>query len=395
LNSIHSKENAMKRLKWVPLLMVVVLSTWLLDGCSFSVQVLSTPLASEPTVTQTSVPFTPTAVPPTAILPSATPTLIPIRVDTIPMIEIFNSLELQESVRSLAFTPDGSVLAAAGGDSEDFVIHVWDVRTGGQAIGTLSGHSGIIWGVAFSPDGQMLASVSSDGTAKIWDWRSGDLLKTLDFPDQVGSVSFSPDGQTLAVGGLDELQSLRAAIWIFSTGSWQSLLKIPEYVNITALSYSPNGRWLVGGGASRNVQVWRTSDGTSVFTLNHAHQVLDAAVSPDSSTAATATCGITLNDQCTEGSIWLWDLSTGKLINRLADFPDVVESVAFSVDGSSLIATSRDGTLRVYDTVNYEPQYEADPPGGNGVMALSPDGGLLATGGANGEVRLWKVVYRP
>jgi WD40 repeat protein len=310
------------------------------------------------------------------------------------MLEIFKSLDLPESVRSLAFTPDGSTLAAAGGDTQDFVIHIWDVASG-EEISTLTGHGGIVWNVTFSPDGQILASVSSDGTAKIWDWRSGDLLKTLDFPDQVGSVSFSPDGQTLAVGGLDDLQSLHAAIWIFSTGSWQPLLKIPEYVNITALSYSPNGRWLVGGGASRNVQVWRTSDGTSIFTLNHAHQVLDAAISPDSSTAATATCGITLNDQCTEGSVWLWDLSTGKLINRLADFPDVVESVTFSVDGSSLIATSRDGTLRVYATSNYEPQFEADPPGGNGVTALSPDGGLLATGGANGDVRLWKIVYRP
>jgi len=385
----------MKQIKYLPLLIILTLSALFLDACSYSVQVLTTPLApvSDPTVT--ALPPTPIVASPTAALSaSATPTLISIRVDTLNMLEIFNSLDLQESVRSLAFTPDGSALAAAGGDTEDFAIHIWDVASG-QKIGVLGGHSGIVWNVAFSPDGQMLASVSSDGTAKIWDWRNGDILKILDFPDQVGSVSFSPDGQTLAVGGLDDLQNLRAAIWIFSTSSWQPLLKIPESINITALSYTPNGRWLVGGGASRNVQVWRTSDGTSMFTLNHAHQVLDVTIAPDSSTAATATCGITLNDECTEGSVWLWDLSTGKLINRLADFPDVVENVAFSTDGSSLIATSRDGTLRVYDTVNYEPQFEADPPGGNGVMALSPDGGLLATGGVNGEVRLWKIVYRP
>lgn len=383
----------MKRFKWLPLLIVIVTGTMLQDACSFSVQVLTTPLAPLPSAT--ALPFTPTAVSPTAaISASATPTLISIRADTLNMLEIYNSLDLPESVRSLAFTPDGSTLAAAGGDREDFAIHIWEVASG-QKIGILGGHGDIVWNVAFSPDGQMLASVSSDGTAKIWDWRNGDILKILDFPDQVGSVSFSPDGQALAVGGLDDLQNLRAAIWIFSTSSWQPLLKIPEYVNITAMSYSPNGRWLVGGGASRNVQVWRTSDGTSLFTLNHANQALDVAISPDSSTAATATCGFTVDDQCTEGSVWLWDLSTGKLINRLADFPDVVESVAFSADGSSLIATSRDGTLRVYDTVNYEPQFEADPPGGNGVMALSPDGGLLATGGASGEVRLWKIVYRP
>ncbi len=215
----------------------------------------------------------------------------------------------------------------------------------------MSGHSGIVWGVAFSPDGQLLASASSDGTAIIWDWRNGDIVKTLNFPDQVGSVSFSPNGQTLAVGGLDDLENLKAAIWTFSTSTWEPLLKIPEYVNITAMTYSPNGRMLIGGGASRNVQVWRTSDGTSIFTLNHAHQVLGAAVSPDSSIAATATCAMTLNEQCTEGSVWLWDLSTGKLINRLADFPSVVESVVFSTDGSLLLAASRDGMLRVYDTI--------------------------------------------
>ena len=384
----------MKRLKCLAALIVLTLTTFLLDSCSFSIQVLSTPLASGPTATQTSIPSTLTAVPPTAILPSATPTLIPIQVDTIHMLEIFDSLALPESVRGLAFTSDGSVLAGAGGDTEDFAIHVWDVASG-QEISTLRGHSGIVWSLAFSPDDQMLVSVSSEGTARIWDWRSGDLLKTLDFPDQVGSVSFSPDGHTLAVGGLDDLQSLHAAIWIFSTGSWKPLLKIPEYVNITAMSYSPSGRLLVGGGASRNVQVWRTSDGTSMFTLNHANPVLDVAISPDNSIAAAATCGVTLDDQCTEGSVWLWDLSTGKLVNRLAKFPDVVENVAFSVDGSALIAASRDGTLRVYDTAGYETQYEADPPGGNGVMTLSPHGDLLASGGVNGEVRLWKIVYRP
>jgi WD40 repeat protein len=152
---------------------------------------------------------------------------------------------------------------------------------------------------------------------------------------------------------------------------------------------------LIGGGASRNVQVWRTSDGTSIFTLNHAHQVLSAAVSPDSSIAATGTCAMTLNEQCTEGSIWLWDLSTGRLINRLADFPSMVETVAFSTDGSLLLAASRDGMLRVYDTSNYELTFVAAPPGGNGTLAISPDGSLLATGGVKGDIRLWKVVYHP
>ncbi len=93
--------------------------------------------------------------------------------------------------------------------------------------------------------------------------------------------------------------------------------------------------------------------------------------------------------------MWLWDLRTGRLIQKLKGFPDVVESVAFSIDGSSLIAASRDGTLRVYATSDYQSRFDATPGGGIEALALSPDGGLLATGGTTGEVQLWKIVYRP
>jgi WD40 repeat protein len=312
------------------------------------------------------------------------------------MLKIFESFTLNDVVRSLAFTPNGTVLAATGGNTTDFAIHLLDV-VNGQPLGDLEGHTGIIWSLGFSPNGQMLASVSSDQTAKIWDWRSGTLLQSLDFPGQVVSVSFSPDGQTLAIGGVDEPQNRiqNASIWTFSVDSWKPLLKFPEYLDITAMAYSPDGKWLVGGGASRNVQVWNTSGGPARRTLNHAHQVMKAVISPDSSSVATATCTTTVNDQCTEGGVWVWDLRTGRLVKKLAGFPDVVENVAFSADGSSLVASSRDGTLRFYGTPDYHPLFDFPSPGGISALALSPSDGLLATGGVNGEVRVWKIIYQP
>jgi len=390
----------MKQRKWVAPMIVLVLSTLLLNACNFSVEVLSTPTVSAPT--ETSQSSTQTPVPPTDIAPSATPTLIPITAGTIHGLESFMSFgDKGEVLRSVAFTPDNTVLASAVGNSltgpiEDFAIRLWDVASG-ESIGTLEGHSGIVWAVTFSPDGQMLASVSSDATAKIWDWRNGTLIKSLDFPNQVVSVSFSPDGQILAVGGVDEAQNqLRnAAVWTYSVGSWEPLIKFPEFWNIGALAYSPDGTRLVGGGTSRNVQVWNTSDGASIFTLNHAHQVSDAVISPDGSTLATATCETTVNTECTEGGVWLWDLPTGRLIRKLADFPDIVESVAFSTDGSVLIAASRSGALFIYTTADYQDVFEARPTGGTGVLALSPDGDLLATGSADGQVYLWKIIYHP
>jgi WD40 repeat protein len=391
-------ENAMKQQKWSLLLIVLVVSSIGLESCSFTFQTLPTPPPSAATATQgptVSIP-TETALPPTALLAAQTPTLISIRADTVPMLEVVNKFALKDVVNTLAFTRDGTVLAAAGGNDQDFAVSLWDV-VNSQSLGELKGHAGIVWGVAFSPDGQMLASVSGDQTAKVWDWRSGTQLTSLDFPGQVVSVGFSPDGQTLAVGGVDELQNQiqNATVWTFSVGSWKPLLKLPEYLNVTALAYAPDGKWVVGGGTSRNVQVWRASDGTSVFTLNHAHQVSKASISPNSSIVATATCQTTVNDVCTEGGVWLWDLLTGKLVQKVGGFPDVVESVAFSADGSALIAASRDGTLRFYNTSGYQSIFEFTSPEGISAMTVSPDGGFLATGSVNGQVQLWKIVYHP
>src|SRR4030095_13906479 len=100
-----------------------------LDACIFSVEVLSvgTPTSSPsnepslpPTATQTPVPII-------LIPPSATPALIPIRDNTLSMLEIFSNVGGGELLRSVAFTPDSTVLATAGGNVEDFTIHLWDV----------------------------------------------------------------------------------------------------------------------------------------------------------------------------------------------------------------------------------------------------------------------------
>jgi len=399
----------MKQRHWLRLILSLVLIALILDACTFSVQVLSTPpvpdtstplLTSLPTGTMSPELLTLNAPSPTAVdFPSSlpTPTLISIRADTIPMLETIMNLKAGEMIRTMAFTPDGTVLATAGGNASDFVIRLW-ATTNGQFMGILDGHAGIVWGVTFSPDGSLLASVSSDRTAKIWDWRNRVLVKSLDLPGEVVSVSFSPDGQTLAVGGVDEKQNQiqHAAVWTYSVGTWQPQVKFSEYIDVAALAYSPRGGTLVGGGTSRNLQVWRASDGIPVYTLSHAHQVSKAAVSPDGSTVATATCITVLNAECSDGGVWLWDLPSGKLLRKLNGFANFVENVAFSADGSSLIAASRDGTLRFYSTSNYDmPAFDFTSPGGINALAISSDGGFLATGNNVGDVFVWKIVYHP
>jgi WD40 repeat protein len=401
----------MKRYKWISFILVLVLGSLLLDACSFSVEVMNNnttnysdgvPTPSELPTPTFELPFDPTpfptVTPDPAQFASPTPTLITLREGMVSMLEIFDTFQQTpgEVTRGISFTPDGSILASAGGNTSDYAIYLWDV-VNNQSLGTLDGHTGIVWDVAFSPNGQYLASVSSDAMLKVWDWRNKTVVFTQNYPGQVISVAFSPDGQSLAVGGVDGVrnQIAHAAVWTYSVGSWQPLVKFPEYINVTALAYSPGGGTLVGGGSSRNVQVWQASDGTPVFTFSHAHQVTKASVSPDGSTVATATCIIVMNEDCTEGGVWLWNLPSGKLLQKLGGFPSMVETVAFTTDGSNLIAGSRDGTLRFYPTTNYTSPIQYQSPGGINAMAVSPDGGYLATGNDNGEVFVWKNVYHP
>jgi len=386
----------MKHYKWLPSVLVLVISSLLLDACTATFEILTTPTAQLPTLIQIPVTSTETPELPTPIIPTATPTLISIREGTEYLLENFMTVTEDEDVRSVAFSPDGTVLAAAGGSANDFNIHLWDVASG-QLVGVLNGHIDIVWGLAFSPDGNLLASISRDHQAIIYDWRNGEIVKILDFPSEVVTVSFSPDGQTLAVGGVNKPpeQGYTAAIWTYSVNSWEPLVKFPEYINITAMAYSPNGEILIGGGTSRNIQVWRASDGDSLFTLNHTHQVLKAVISPDGSTVATGTCIKVVDSICKDGGVWLWDLPTGKLLEKLNGFPDFVENLAFSADGSLLIAGSRDGTLRVYTTSNYQSTFETNVPGGISAMVLSSNSGMLVTGNFGGEVHFWKNVYHP
>src|SRR6185503_8231748 len=99
----------------------------------------------EPTSTQTAEPLSLTETPPA---PAATPTLISIRADTVPMLEVVNSFSLRDIVHSLAFTRDGSVLAASGGNDQDFSIQLWDV-VNGYFLNELDAHTGIVWDLAF------------------------------------------------------------------------------------------------------------------------------------------------------------------------------------------------------------------------------------------------------
>jgi hypothetical protein len=115
-----------------------------------------------------------------------------------------------------------------------------------------TGHTAYVESVAFSPDGLRLATGSHDGTARVWDARSGDML--LEYKGHtagVTSVAFSPDGLRLATASDDKT----ARVW--DAQAEQPLLELTGHTGIvTSVAFSPNGQRLATASWDNTAHVW-------------------------------------------------------------------------------------------------------------------------------------------
>ena len=103
------------------------------------------------------------------------------------------------SVHSVGFSSDGETAVSSSGYFESSAIQIWDVSTG-ALIRTIPGtDEGAILEVTYSPDGSKI--LSGGKRARLWDANSGQLLRTFDARDEVYSVSFAPDGKHILTGG--------------------------------------------------------------------------------------------------------------------------------------------------------------------------------------------------
>lgn len=156
-----------------------------------------------------------------------------------------------EAIFSVAISPDGQTLVSG---SYDATIKVWNLRTG-QLLRTLSGHSSQVSAVAISPDGKFVISGSEDKTIKVWNLHKGQSLRTLsDHSEIVWSIAISPDGQTFASGGGDRVIN----VWRLRTGQLLCCLQ-GHSDSVSGVTISFDGHVLVSSGFDKTIKIWEKS----------------------------------------------------------------------------------------------------------------------------------------
>jgi WD40 repeat protein/serine/threonine protein kinase len=243
----------------------------------------------------------------------------------------------------------------------------------------LFGHGEKIVDFEFSPSGTRLATASRDGTAKIWDPATGELLRVLSgHVDDLRSIQFSPDGARLLTTSADAT----AMIWMAETG--KVLATIDDY-DVTAARFSPDGRTLAIGAEDGSLSLWNAAAGEEIVEQQRAlssDAPIDViAFSPDSSRVAAGTRA---------GMLHVW--GSGSEIERIE--VDKLDSriLQFSPDGARLAAAGRDGSIVLRDGPTGAAI--AMLPAAHGevhALAFSPAGPprLLSTG-REGAPKLWR-----
>jgi RNA polymerase sigma factor (sigma-70 family) len=311
-------------------------------------------------------------------------------------------------VTSVAFTKDGSAVVSG---SHDHTVRRTSLATGRTEWQT-PGHFEQVNAVALSQDGSLLATGSSDGryahrllkadakglapgAARLWDARTGRLLRRFGDPaEQVMAVALSPDGRRIVGGGASAGGAGVVRLWDTGTGKlvWSADDHTAE---VLAIAYAPDGSSVATAAADGLLKLRDPATGAVRHALEgHDGGATSLAFSAD---GATLACGDG------RGATRLWETKTGRHLRTCKAFAwraatvtndRLVTSAALSRDGATLVtcAATMGNTynepVRFWDARSGKLQKEMTTEAHSSrPIALSPDGSILATGGKS--VKLW------
>ncbi len=324
------------------------------------------------------------------------------------------------NIKQIAFYRDGTLGVIAGNE-----ITLFDINTKKKIVLSSGGEN--ITATAFSPDGRYLV-VGRGAGVELWNLESGEMIFLKNaIVGNVFVAAFSPDSKYLATSSESNREGT-VAIWdiqkrklkmtlqdeaIIPTktkslpnGPWMTIMvKRMRDGHPTALTYSPDGKYLIVGRES--LSIWDADTGQFIKTLpTWRRDIQGLSYSPDSRFLAVAG-NVSTEDDYSKGSVELWDIQAEKVAKELIWNAKhfYIDSLAYSPDSKYLLTggTSdhelKDGNVycklnvQLWDVESGQSRkYEFDHPGyqGRTSVAFSPDGKKMVA--SSGQyIKIWEV----
>ena len=294
-----------------------------------------------------------------------------------------------------ALSPDGTRVVTA--NAVNYMAELWDAVSGKHmaslvhsprmSLNTANyGEFATVQYAEFSPDGTRILTASGDGTAKLWDAASGNLIFSFDHPEGLTHAAFSPDGARV----LTTCWDTTAKLWDTASGKLIASLADPENEQAWYGAFSPGGARILTVNENNTARLWDAASDKLIASFDlgpfpPGEAFLESGrpwrlhFSPDGARIVTTSA---------DHSAKLWDAASGKLRASFTHQDEVFQT-EFSPDGARILTASADKTAKLWDAASGKLIASFEHPDGLYHAAFSPDGARIVTASGDHSAKLW------